>query len=232
MTASHKSLGAWLPGAIILCALLLGSQAVTASVNPLPEQLLDEVSRQLIDSLRQEREAVRKQPSHLFDLVDKTLRPHVDLGRMSGWVMGKYWRQATPAQRERFTAAFSVMMVRFYTSALLEDPAQLDTLLARGNGLITFQPSRPAEKNMTTVRSAVHLDGGKEVDVLFSVHNRDGDWKIYDVTVEGVSLVTNYRTSFAQEIAQVGIDGLIQRLEDRNKAMLEQAVNGKNNTAN
>ncbi|MFA5627207.1 MAG: ABC transporter substrate-binding protein [Thiohalomonadaceae bacterium] len=223
MTSSQKSL--WL--ALLLVGLLLNSRVGAANMAQSPEQLMTEVSQQMIETLRNEREAVRERPQHMFDLVDKILRPHVDLNRMSGWAMGKYWRQATPEQRERFIAAFSVMIVRFYTSALLEDPRQLDDLLERGQELITYKPSRPVEGNTTIVRSEVHLENDKTVDVLFAVHNRDGDWKVYDVTVEGVSMVTNYRSSFTQEIAQVGIDGLIKRLEERNQELLDQVINGK-----
>jgi phospholipid transport system substrate-binding protein len=212
---------------LLALGLLLGAKAGAASVPQAPEQLMTEVSQRMIETLKRERDAVRERPQYMFDLVDQVLGPHVDFTRMSGWVLGKYWRQATPEQRQRFIAAFRVMMVRFYTAALLEDPKQLDDLLARNDDIITFLPGRPAEGDTTTVRSEVHLEGGKVVQVLFAVHNRDGDWKVYDVTVEGVSLVTNYRTSFAQEITQVGIDGLIARLEERNQALLEQVVNGK-----
>lgn len=221
MILSRKPL--WM---LLALVLLLGGKAGAASVPQAPEQLMTELSRQIIDTLKREREAVRAKPQYMFDLVDQVLGPHVDFTRMSGWVLGKHWRQATPEQRQRFIAAFRVMMVRFYTAALLEDPRQLDDLLARDD-LITFPPGRPAEGDTTTVRSEVHLDGGKVVQVLFAVHNRDGDWKVYDVTVEGVSLVTNYRTTFAQEITQVGIDGLIARLEERNQALMEQVANGK-----
>ena len=72
----------------------------------------------------------------------------------------------------------------------------------------------------------MHLSDGKTVQVLFSVHNRDGDWKVYDVTVEGVSLVTNYRTAFAQEIQQNGLDGLITQLEQRNRDLMDKVGNG------
>lgn len=212
---------------LLAFGLLLGASAGAASVPQAPEQLMTEVSRQMLDTLKREREAVRERPQHLFDLVDEVLGPHVDFPRMSGWVLGKYWRQASAEQRRRFISAFRIMMVRFYTAALLDDPNQLDDLLARDDGLITFLPGRPAEGDTTTVRSEVHMNDGKVVQVLFAVHNRDGDWKVYDVTVEGVSLVTNYRTSFAQEIQQGGIDALITRLEERNQALMDQVVNGK-----
>lgn len=225
MVSSRTLHGVWM--LLLALGLLLGAKAGAASVPQAPEALMTEVSQRMIETLKRERDAVRERPQHMFDLVDQVLGPHVDFPRMSGWVLGKYWRQATAAQRERFIAAFRVMMVRFYTAALLEDPKQLDDLLARNDNLITFLPGRPAEGDTTTVRSEVHMEDGKAVQVLFAVHNRDGDWKVYDVTVEGVSLVTNYRTSFAQEITQVGIDGLIARLEERNQALMDQVVNGK-----
>jgi len=222
---SKRSPITWLLAAWLL---LLGSTAsATAQLAP-PEQVMSQLSEQMIATLKKERDAVYAHPQYMFDLVDQVLGPHVDFPRMSGWVLGKYWRQATPEQRQRFIAAFRTMLVRFYTAALLDDPKQLDTLLAHTDGLITFMPSRPPENGTTTVRSEVHLTDGKTVQVLFSVHNRDGEWKVYDVTVEGISLVTNYRTSFAQEIQQSGLDALIAQLEERNRNLMDKVGNGAN----
>lgn len=217
----------WFVGMLSAGLLLLGVSATATGAQIPPEQVMSELSEQMIATLKREQQAVAARPQRMFELVDEVLGPHVDFPRMSGWVLGKYWRQANAEQRQRFMAAFRTMLVRFYTAALLDDPKQLDELLAHSDGLITFQTGRPVEGDTTTVRSEVHLTDGKTVQVLFAVHNRDGDWKVYDVTVEGVSLVTNYRSSFAQEIQQGGLDALIARLEERNQNLMEQVANGK-----
>jgi len=217
----------WLTGLLSAVLLLLGASANAVGAQIPPEQVMGELSDTMIATLKREQQAVAERPQRMFELVDEVLGPHVDFPRMSGWVLGKHWRTANAEQRQRFIAAFRTMLVRFYTAALLEDPRQLGDLLAHSDGLITFQPGRPVDGDTTTVRSEVHLTDGKVVQVLFAVHNRDGDWKVYDVTVEGVSLVTNYRTSFAQEIQQGGLDALIVKLEERNQTLMEQVANGK-----
>jgi phospholipid transport system substrate-binding protein len=198
-----------------------------ARANADPEVLLERVSQQMIDALQEQREAVKARPARLFELVDQVLSPHVDFPRMSRWVLGKYWRQADAAQRERFMHAFRDLLVRFYTGALLDDPAHLDTLLSHTDGLIQFVPGRHDAKAMdATVRCEVHLPGTKPVPVSFAVHRRDGDWKVYDVNVEGISLVTNYRSSFGQQIRRDGLENLITRLEQRNETLLREASGG------
>ncbi len=214
-------------GPLFVLLLWLGTPAAAAGTTAAPEQMMEQVSKEMIATLKRERDAVYAHPDHMFDLVDEVLGPHVDFPRMSGWVLGRYWRQASAEQRTRFIAAFRTLLVRFYTAALLDDPRQLDSLLAHADTLITFLPGRPVQGDTTTVRSEVHLDDGKVVQVLFSVHDRDGDWKVYDVTVEGVSLVTNYRSSFAQEVQQGGLDNLIAQLEQRNRDLMARVASGK-----
>lgn len=205
--------------------LSIGWGSFATASTPTPEALLEQVSQQMISSLQQQRASVKAHPAQLFELVDQVLSPHVDFPRMSRWVLGKYWRQADAAQRERFMHAFRDLLVRFYSGALLDDPSHLDTLLDHTDGLIQFIPGH-RDENATegTVRCEVHLPDSKPVPVSFAVHRHDGDWKVYDVSVEGISLVTNYRSSFGQQIRRDGLDTLIKRLEQRNKTLLREAT--------
>ena len=212
-----------------LCAglMLMALWLPQARANASPEVLLEQVSQQMITSLQQQREAIKARPARLFELVDQVLSPHVDFPRMSRWVLGKYWRRADAEQRERFIHAFRDLLVRFYTGALLDDPSHVETLLDNTDGLIQFLPGhRDADAMDTTVRCEVHLPGIKPVPVSFAVHRHDGDWKVYDVNVEGISLVTNYRSSFGQQIRRDGLESLITRLEKRNEALLQEASRG------
>lgn len=220
----HFRFAAWLLGGWLV---LMGTSATAAGAQIPPDQVMQDLSTTMIETLKSKKADIDAHPRHLFELVDQVLGPHVDFPRMSGWVLGKYWRQATPEQRKRFIAAFRTMLVRFYTAALLQDPSELDKLLTHTDNLITFLPGRPVTGDTAVVRSEVHLDGGKTVQVAFSVNDRDGVWKVYDITVEGVSLVTNYRTSFAEQIQREGLDGLIAQLEQRNQTLMDQVGKGK-----
>ncbi|HKJ77528.1 MAG TPA: ABC transporter substrate-binding protein, partial [Gammaproteobacteria bacterium] len=113
----------------------------------------------------------------------------------------------------------------FYTSALLDEPGRLDELLAKSGDLIAFQPAR-VDDDKAVVRGQVQLPEGQDVPVMFRMHHRGEEWMVYDVTVEGVSLVTNYRNSFSQEIKQAGLERLIERLEERNNEILQRAREG------
>ncbi len=207
---------------LLLLSLLPGA---AQAVGMPPERILAQATDEMITALRQEREMVQAEPTHLFDLVDRVLSPHIDFPRMSRWVLGRYWQQATPDQQQRFMASFRLLLVRFYTSALLEDPQRLDNLIARADGLITYLPTDiPADAETVPVRSEVHMPNGQVVPVHFQMHRKDGEWKVFDVSVEGVSVVTNYRSSFASEIQQHGLDRLIEQLDERNRGLLEKVA--------
>ncbi|HEY0634221.1 MAG TPA: ABC transporter substrate-binding protein [Gammaproteobacteria bacterium] len=204
-------------------SLAFFTQVAAANVEE-PRTMLESVSKQLLDTLKTDQAKIHSEPQRLFDIVDQVLVPHVDLETMSRWVLGKHWRTATPEQRTRFTAEFRTLMVRFYTSALLDDPKQIDTILAHADTIITFQPSTSAnDPQRSTVRSEVHLPNGPVVPVVFNLHLKDGVWRVFDVNVDGISLITSYRNSFAQQVAQSGLEALIDDLAARNKKLMEQA---------
>lgn len=221
--------------ALWLASLLLFALAARAEANVPPEQMLQSVTKEMISVLKRERDTVKKEPTRLFDLVEQVLLPHVDMDVMSRFVLGKHWRTATPEQRTRFTAEFKNLLIRFYVSAMLDDPNKIDELLADDpKDLISFIPAKvDASTRKTLVRAEVHMpNGGPKVPVSFSLFRRDGgEWLLYDVNVDGISLVTNYRSSFATEVSRQGLDALINQLAERNKELLEKAKNGKAATA-
>src|SRR5512139_3125715 len=199
------------------------TQVAAANVEE-PRAMLESVSKELLGTLKKEQSQLHAKPQRLFEVVDQVLVPHVDLETMSRLVLGKYWRTATPDQRERFTAEFRTLMVRFYVSALLDDPKQIDTILAHSDTIITFLPvSGGDDPQKSTVRSEVHLPSGPVVPVVFSLHNKGGEWRVFDVNVDGISLIINYRNSFSTQVAQSGLDSLINDLAARNKSLLEEA---------
>lgn len=211
-----------------LLSLLLFTVAARAQANISPEQMLESVTQEMITVLERERETVKAEPTKLFDLVEQVLLPHVDMEVMSRFVLGKHWRRASAEQRDRFTVEFKNLLIRFYVSAMLEDPGKIDELLVDTDNLITFLPSGADESTRkTTVRAEVHMpNGGPKVPLAFSLFRRDGTWLLYDVNVDGISLVTNYRSSFSTEVSREGLDTLIDRLAERNRELLEKAKNG------
>ena len=207
--------------ALLVCSL--GSFAASAQASVPPHQMLEGVTQELLAMLKVEQEAISEKHERLFELVEQVLLPHVDLGVMSRYVLGKYWRKATAEQRERFSGEFKNLMVRFYVSALLDDPKQLGTLLEDSDNLISYLPVDTDESTKKTrVRAEVHMpNGGPRIPVSFSLFKKDDAWLLYDVNVDGISLVSNYRSSFASEMRRDGIDVLINRLEERNAELLQ-----------
>lgn len=213
--------------------LLLVMSASRAEANVAPHDMLESVTKEIFTELKKEQQVIHEQPTHLFDLVERVLLPHVDMPVMSRYVLGKYWRKADEKQREQFIQEFKNLLVRFYVSALLDDPAQLDELLANTDGLISYIPvNLDSETRKTTVRAEVYMpNGGPKIPVSFNLFRNDGgEWMMYDVNVDGISLVTNYRSSFAAEIKRDGLDALIARLAERNQELLEQAKAKKGET--
>jgi phospholipid transport system substrate-binding protein len=127
---------------------------------------------------------------------------------MSSWVLGKYWRTATPAQRDRFTQEFRTLLVRTYAKSLSEYT----------DNKITYLPMRGSpQQSEVKVRTEVEQPGGFPIPIDYDLYRKGDDWKVYDVTIDGVSLVTNYRTTFANQIREDGLDKLIATLADRNQ---------------
>jgi len=127
---------------------------------------------------------------------------------MSKWVLGRYWRQASVSQQDGFSKQFELLLVRTYSNALAE--FQDET--------VDFLPILDRSDTKVAVRSTINRSVGPAVPITYRMHKVGDSWKVYDVAIEGVSLVINYRSSFAQEIKRNGIDGLIQRLAKKNQA--------------
>jgi len=140
-------------------------------------------------------------------LVEEKILPHVNFRRMTASAVGRYWRQATPEQRQRLEAEFKQLLMRTYAGAL----AQVR------NQQVHMKPFRAAPEDKEVIVRTEVRGQGEPVQVDYRLEKTERGWKIYDVNVLGVWLVENYRSSFAQEIGQVGIDGLIQKLVERNK---------------
>lgn len=174
------------------------------------QQLVIDTSSKVIERLKSDRVKLQADPSLIYPLVEDVVLPHFDFKRMSIWVLGKNWRRASAEQQEQFIEEFRTLLVRTYAKALLEYTDQS----------INYLPfhAEPDAKRVT-VRTEVSQPGGLAIPIHYSMYlNEAGEWKVYDISVDGVSLVTNYRSSFASEIRNGGIEKLLERLVAMNAA--------------
>ena len=173
---------------------------------PGPQQLVEQVSTDLLNAIAADRAVLAKDPAKLRAVVDRVLLPNFDAEYSARLVLGKHWRTATPEQRTRFIDAFVDSMMRQYGTALLDFTANRMTMLPfRGDPAATS----------ATVRTEIKRDDGTPVPVNYSMRATPSGWKAWDVTIEGVSYVKNFRTDFSAEIDAKGLDAVIQRLESQ-----------------
>jgi phospholipid transport system substrate-binding protein len=193
------------------------STALTGSDPQAAQQLVTTTADRMLSALEEEGDALRDNRRRVYELVEEHLLPHVDFSYISRLVLGRNWRTATPQQREDFIHEFHQFLIRFYTAALLEYTKNHDI----PKDVMVFLPLRAQEKgNKITVSSEVRQPGtARPIPVNYRLYLRRDEWKIYDVVVDGVSLVANYRASFANDVRKDGLDGLIARLSKRNEEL-------------
>jgi len=150
---------------------------------------------------------LRDNPDDLQQLVKDVILPHFDLPALSQLTLGKYWRQATPEQRARFTSEFTELLIRTYSSSLAQHA---------NHGMEHELLSRPEDKRGATVRSRIARPGEAAIVIDYRLRPVGNSWRIYDVAIEGVSLAVNYRATFSDEIRRGGLDTLIESLATRN----------------
>lgn len=194
--------------AVALLGLALSGTTMLVSAADDPATVVRNTAERVLDSLRSDR--ARYQDDHaLFQLVREVVFPRLDRERTAQWVLGANWRTATPAQREQFIAEFSDLLLRTYGTALRQyDSEKLNYLPARA----------PAGADRVTVRTEIIRPDGPKVSVDYLLTNRSGEWKVYDVIIENVSLVVTYRSEYSAIIKRDGMDGLLKQLADRNRS--------------
>jgi len=183
----------------------LGASAFAQSPNDVIQSASDELAAEL--SGRKEHLAANR--DELYATIDNILLPRFDRRYAAQLVLGRHWRDANAEQRDRFIDAFYASLLRKYSDGVLEfDQDRIEILPFRGD----------LSKPRTTVKTKVTLDDGTEVPVNYGMVNRDSNWLIFDVTIEGISYVRNFRTELNSEIQATGIDAVITRLEGQETA--------------
>ncbi len=191
-------------------ALLGGAAACAAEAvpGPAPQELIETTARRMLEALDADRDAARKDPKRVQKMVDEILLPHFDTDYSARLVLGKHWRNATPEQRRRFVAAFYQSLLRNYGSALAEFTADRMVVLPFRGDLAGGQ---------ATIRTEVKRSDGTRVPVNYTMRATPAGWKAWDVTIEGISYVRNFRNDVGAEVDQRGLTAVIERLERENQ---------------
>ncbi len=191
-----------------LFAGLFLSAAVFA--NDTPDALVQRVTDEVLDIVRKDKEIQGGNTQKAIELVDKKVLPYFNFQHMTALALGKEWKKASPQQQTQLTAEFKTLLVRTYSNALT----------SYKNQKIVYKPFKMADgETDVLVRTEIQQPGAKPVQLDYSLEKLDGNWKVYDVVVAGISLVTNYRDQFNQEVRANGIDGLIASIAAKNKSL-------------
>lgn len=191
----------------VVFAVLLASPVVAQEA---PDALVKRVTEEVLEIVRKDRDIQNGSTQKAVELVDQKVLPHFDFRHMTALAVGKDWKKASPAQQQQLTAEFKTLLVRTYSNALT----------SYKNQKIVYKPFRMnAGDSEALVRTEVIQPGSKPVPIDYNLEKADAGWKVFDVVVAGISLVTNYRDQFAQEVRNGGIDGLIAAIAGKNKSL-------------
>jgi phospholipid transport system substrate-binding protein len=192
----------------LFCAALLGL-SFSAGAAESPDVLVKSTADEVLSIIR-----TNKDKATLRRLAEQKVLPHFDFRAMTQLAVGQYWRQATPDQQKALEDAFRTLLVNTYTASL--------STAATGKESVEVKPLevKPGDNDIT-LRTVVRTPNRQPIAVDYRMSRTAGDWKVYDVIVENLSLVTNYRSSFASEIGRSGIDGLVKTLQSKNRELAQ-----------
>lgn len=174
-----------------------------------PDELVKRTAEDVLATVKSDKDIQAGDQEKIFALAEEKIVPNFNFDKVSRMVLGKNWTKATPEQKAAFQAEFRTLLIRTYASALSKYRDQT----------IEYKPLRIANgSNVASVKTQILQPGGQPIAVDYTLEKQADTWKVYDIVIEGVSLVTNYRGQFAQEIRQNGMDSLIKKLADKNKA--------------
>ena len=199
---------------LIVSALSISSVVAAGEIEP-PVDMLKRTSDEVIKILQDKREAIDADPSIVYQIVDDHIIPHLDDVTLAKLALGKNWKKANNDQKIEFVEQFRTLLVRTYSKSLQEFSDQK----------INFFPLKmEAATTKVIVKSEVLQPGGPSIPVDYRLRLKNDEWKVYDIIIDGVSLVTNYRGTFTQEVRKGGMKGLLKMLHDKNSKVAETPV--------
>ena len=191
---------------IITCFILLVALPVMAATGP--EQLIRQTSESVLAEIRSNSDTYQSDPQKVYKMVDELVLPHFDFAAMTELALGRYKDEVSAEQKPTIVTEFRLLLVRTYSSALFEYSDQK----------LIYLPMEGTEaEGLVTVRTEIEQSGGFPIPINYELRLGEDGWKVFDISVDEVSLVTNYRSSFARAIKKNGVDGLIKTLQDRNR---------------
>ena len=187
--------------------LVLSLAPAAAFAQEAPDAMVKRIADEVLAIIKSDKEVASGNQQKVVALAEQKVLPHFDFTRMTRLAVGRNWSQANDAQKEALTKEFRTMLVRTYSSSLT----------AYRNQTINVKPVQmsPSDKE-TTVRTQVLQQGGPPIPIDYAMEKTDSGWKVYDVVIDGASLVTTYRGTFNDQVQKSGIDGLIKTLQERN----------------
>ncbi len=192
----------------LLSLLLVAFSSLALAQEAAPDVLVKSITTEVIGIIKQDKEIQAGNPRKIADLVEKRILPHFSFARMTQIAVAVNWRRATPEQQKALTEEFKTLLVRTYSNALSLYRDQV----------IDFKPLRMKPDNTeVTVKSDIKQKGAQPVTLDYDMEKTPSGWKVFDVKVSGVSLITNYREDFAAQVRESGIDGLIKVLVSKNR---------------
>jgi phospholipid transport system substrate-binding protein len=187
----------------IVGLLLLVAPMGAMSADQSATQLVERTANKMLSTLESRRAEIDRRPQLINELVDSILAPHFDFEQMTRLAVGRDWRDASPEQQQALTESFRNLLVRTYAKSILKYSGQE----------IIYESARPGTRSGTVVvPTQVRAPGSAPIPIDYSMLERGSSWKVYDVVIDGVSMVSNYRSQFRSTIASSGIDGLIEQL--------------------
>jgi len=197
---------------LILATLLAALFPALAAAQESPDALVKRTTDEILAIVKADKELASGNPAKVVALAEEKVLPHFDFERMTRLAVGRNWAQATDAQKQALIKEFRTLLVRTYSSSIAQ----------YRNQTIDVKPTKIAAADKeATVRTAVIQQGGPPIPIDYSMEKMDSGWKVYDVVIDGASLVTTYRGTFNDQIQKGGIDNLVKTLQDRNRAPAE-----------
>lgn len=199
------------PLLLVACAATVTARAADT---PAPDMLAKSVTDEVLAIIRADKDIQSGSQHKVLDLVESKVVPHFNFPHMAQLAMGKNWRQASAEQQTALTHEFRILLVRTYTAAFTQYK----------NQTVEYRPLRLApDETDAVVKSVIKQSGGQPIAIDYGMEKTDRGWKVYNVKIEGISLVENYRNTFNSEVQRNGVDGLIKSLVEKNKT-LAQAI--------
>lgn len=191
----------------IFILVLCGSGTLVFADERTPEQIVEQTSNELLQIINEQSERIKTKEGYVNQVINDLILPVIDLQAMGKLILGKHWKTASEEQRSQFIEQFKSMLVRTYAKSVADF----------GHAKVVVLPAQGEQKGKRhRVKSHLDLGSGTPLQADYVFRRKDDSWKVFDLVVDGLSLIKNFRTSFSQEISETSLDALIERLAGTN----------------